>query len=64
MARHRAQAQFDRARWQLRLLVPLWVLQQLLAVANIGLFSWRLGDTLLHYNEREQADGTPIFELV
>ena len=46
MANHRAAAQFDRAKWRLALLAPLWILQLLLATSMLGLFSWRLGVTV------------------
>lgn len=64
MANHRAAAQFDRAKWRLALLAPLWALQLLLATSMMGLFSWRLGDTVKHYDDREQKGETPTIEFV
>ncbi|POR35562.1 Uncharacterized protein TPAR_04269 [Tolypocladium paradoxum] len=64
MANHRAVAQFDRAKWRLALLGPLWALQLLLATSMMGLFSWRLGDTVKHYDDREQEGKTPTIEFV
>ncbi|UNI17691.1 hypothetical protein JDV02_004015 [Purpureocillium takamizusanense] len=63
MANHRAQAQFDRARWRLMVLLPAWALQTLLAASMMGLFSWRLGDTIKHYDEREKKGETPTIEF-
>ncbi|GJN71280.1 hypothetical protein PLICBS_005343 [Purpureocillium lilacinum] len=63
MANHRAQAQFDRARWRLAVLLPVWALQVLLATSMMGLFSWRLGDTIKHYDERDQKGETPTIEF-
>lgn len=51
MPSHKATAQHDRAKWQLRVLVPAWILQLLLAMAIGGLFGWRLGYTLKHSEE-------------
>ena len=63
MANHRAQAQFDRAKWRLLVLLPVWVLQLLLATVMMGLFSWRLGDTIKHYDERDGKGQTPTIEF-
>ncbi|PHH85974.1 hypothetical protein CDD83_10911 [Cordyceps sp. RAO-2017] len=63
MANHRAQAQFERAKWSLRLLLPLWALQLMLATATMGLFSWRLGGTAGHYQERRERGSRPAVEL-
>ncbi|PNY27265.1 Uncharacterized protein TCAP_02815 [Tolypocladium capitatum] len=62
MANHRAQAQFDRAKWRLALLAPPWALQLLLATSMMALFSWRLGDTVKHYDEREREGETPTID--
>lgn len=64
MANHRAQAQFQRAKWRLRLLGPLWGLQLSLSMALMGLFAWRLGDTLSHYKDRKGAGKKPVIEFV
>ncbi|KID98205.1 hypothetical protein MAJ_05836, partial [Metarhizium majus ARSEF 297] len=64
MANHRAQAQFERARWRAVVLFPIWALQLLLTTSMMGLFAWRLGDTLKHYDERKSAGKVPRIELV
>ncbi|GJC77707.1 hypothetical protein ColLi_00545 [Colletotrichum liriopes] len=65
MVLHRQQAQFDRSRWRMALLVPLWVLQLLVLLVIIGLFSWRLSDTLKNWETEEQTRGMfPMVEVV
>ncbi|KAK1971745.1 hypothetical protein LY78DRAFT_699032 [Colletotrichum sublineola] len=65
MVLHRQQAQFDRARWRMALLVPLWILQLLVLLVDIGLFSWRLSDTLKNWETEEQTKGMfPLVEVV
>ncbi|KAK1982220.1 hypothetical protein LZ30DRAFT_591042 [Colletotrichum cereale] len=65
MVLHRQQAQFDRARWRMALLVPLWTLQLLVLLVTIGLFSWRLSDTLKNWETEEQTKGMfPFVEVV
>lgn len=64
MGSHRAQAQFERAKWRLLLLAPAWSVQLTLAFGMLGLFSWRLGDTIHHYDDRDQAGKVPVIEFV
>lgn len=64
MANHKSRAQFDRAKWRLMILAPAWTLQLFLALAMLGLFSWRLGDTVKHYDEREKHGDVPTVEFV
>lgn len=64
MANPRAHAQFDRAKWRLFILAPAWSLQLTLALGMLGLFSWRLGDTVHHFDERDKAGKAPIIEYV
>lgn len=63
MANHRARAQFDRAKWRLSLLLPLWALQLTLAMSMTALFSWRLGDSVKDHGQRETAGDTPAVEF-
>lgn len=63
MANHRAQAQFERARWRAAILFPIWTLQLLLTMSMMGLFAWRLGDTLKHYDDREKDGNVPAVEF-
>ena len=64
MVYHRAQAQFDRARWNLRVLVPAWVVQLAVLLTLVGLFSYRLADTMSHYKELEEQGLVPVVEIV
>ncbi|KAG6002849.1 hypothetical protein E4U21_002734 [Claviceps maximensis] len=63
MVHHRAQAQFERARWRRTILFPNWMLQLLLTMSMMGLFAWRLGDTLKHYAARNENGKAPAVEL-
>ncbi|RFU78269.1 hypothetical protein TARUN_3947 [Trichoderma arundinaceum] len=64
MANQRAQAQFDRAKWRLLVLAPAWSLQLTLAFGMLGLFCWRLGDTIHHFEARNKAGKAPVIEYV
>ncbi|KAF4774712.1 hypothetical protein HER10_EVM0002654 [Colletotrichum scovillei] len=65
MVLHRQQAQFDRSRWRMALLVPLWILQLLVFLVVIALFSWRLSDTLRNWETEEETKGMfPMVEVV
>jgi len=64
MGHHRAQAQFDRARWRLGALVPIWVFQGLLAAGLAGLFGWRLSETLENWDDEERKGTVPKVRLV
>ncbi|TEA15081.1 hypothetical protein C8034_v002761 [Colletotrichum sidae] len=65
MVLHRKQAQFDRARWRIAVLVPFWILQLLVLLTVIGLFSWRLSDTVQNWDTEEDTKGMfPMVEVV
>uniref|UniRef100_L2G8Z2 Uncharacterized protein n=1 Tax=Colletotrichum fructicola (strain Nara gc5) TaxID=1213859 RepID=L2G8Z2_COLFN len=65
MVLHRQQAQFDRARWRMALLLPFWILQMMVLLAVIGLFSWRLSDTLRNWDSQVEDKGMfPTVEVV
>ncbi|KAF9873553.1 hypothetical protein CkaCkLH20_09012 [Colletotrichum karsti] len=65
MVLHRQQAQFDRARWRMALLLPFWILQLLVLLTVIGLFSWRLSDTLQNWDSEVETKGMfPTVEVV
>ncbi|KAF4982695.1 hypothetical protein FZEAL_1722 [Fusarium zealandicum] len=61
---HRSQAQFDRAKWRLKVLLPTWVVQLVLTTAMMGLFAWRLGDTMKEYRDDDKSNDDPMIELV
>jgi hypothetical protein len=65
MASHRAQAQFDRARWRLILLLPFWALQLSITLSLAGLFAYRLGDSIKFYEDRHKLEGLwPKLEIM
>lgn len=64
MGNQRAQAQFDRAKWRLAVLLPVWVLQLGLTTVMIGLFAWRLGDTMRSYKDQDDKGDKPVIEVV
>ena len=64
MSFHRNQAQFQRARWRRRILVPLWTVQAALLFAILGIFSYRLAHIVGHFDEDRRAGKTPTVELV
>ncbi|KAH7349607.1 hypothetical protein B0T11DRAFT_133118 [Plectosphaerella cucumerina] len=64
MVLHRQQAQFSRAKWRRTVLVPCWVLQILLMLSMIGVFSYRLSWTINKYEEDDAAGRIPAGELV
>ncbi|KAH7322880.1 hypothetical protein B0I35DRAFT_476783 [Stachybotrys elegans] len=64
MASHKAQSQFDRAKWRLRILIPLWAFQLALTVFMSFLFSWRLGETMKHWDKQQRGGELPTIELV
>ncbi|KAM5351771.1 hypothetical protein ACJ41O_004494 [Fusarium nematophilum] len=61
---HRAQAQFDRAKWRLMVLLPTWILQLGLTMTMMGLFAWRLGDTMKTYHDEDERNNDPVIEVV
>jgi hypothetical protein len=64
MVYHREQAQFDRARWRMAILIPAWIAQVGLLLSLMGLFSYRLADTLTNYKEEEENGLIPVVEVV
>lgn len=65
MARHRAHAKFDRAEWHLRYLIPLWILQIVLAVVMLGVFGWQLRKTIEKWegDDKDDRGRFPTFEV-
>lgn len=64
MVTHKAQAQFERSRWRLVLLLPIWTLQVLLTLGIMGLFAWRVGNTLKDYDKLKRDRNLPTIEFV
>ncbi|RCI12085.1 hypothetical protein L249_0084 [Ophiocordyceps polyrhachis-furcata BCC 54312] len=51
-----ARARFDRAKWSTDLVLPLWALQLMLAMAMTGMFAWRLADAAKHSHGEEELE--------
>jgi len=64
MVFHRDQAQFDRASWRKALLFPLWLAQIVLLFSLVGIFSYRLADTVPKFKENKDNGNVPMIELV
>ncbi|KAJ3473924.1 hypothetical protein NLG97_g10070 [Lecanicillium saksenae] len=62
MALHKAQAQFARAQWRIKLLAPIWVSQLLLTLTMMGLFASRFGYTMRYHDDKVKAGKTPTIE--
>ena len=45
-------------------LLPCWTLQMMLMLAMIGVFSYRLSNTIRKYEDDEKAGRIPVVELV
>ena len=61
---HRDQANFGRAKWRKRLLLPCWIAQTGLLCSLMGLFSYRLSRTVATWKEEEDMGQVPIVEFV
>jgi thiol:disulfide interchange protein len=61
---HRAQAQFDRAKWRPMVMIPTWVLQLGLSMSMMGLFAYRLGDSMKVNKDNDKKNDDPTIEIV
>ncbi|KAH6653824.1 hypothetical protein BKA67DRAFT_261489 [Truncatella angustata] len=61
---HRDQSQFDRARWRKRVLLPCWIIQIPILLALMGVFSYRLSNTVKTFKEEKAKGGLPMVEFV
>ncbi|KAI1851300.1 hypothetical protein JX266_003375 [Neoarthrinium moseri] len=61
---HRDQAHFDRARWRKRVLLPCWIIQIPILLTLMGIFSYRLSNTVNTYKEEKQKGNVPMVEFV
>lgn len=64
MVFHRNHAQFERARWRKTFLFPLWLLQMAMLLGLMGIFAYRLAETVEHYEEDDKKGKMPVVELV
>ncbi|KAM0297576.1 hypothetical protein ACHAPM_009307 [Fusarium culmorum] len=61
---HRAQAQFDRSKWRAMVLFPTWALQLCLSMAMMGLFAFRLGDSMKANKDDKKKNDDPTIEII
>ncbi|KAL1876375.1 hypothetical protein VTK73DRAFT_9444 [Phialemonium thermophilum] len=64
MARHRDQAEFEWVGWRLKLLIPLWTAQVAMLLGLMGIFSYRLAETVQRWEEKDKKGKLPMVELV
>jgi hypothetical protein len=58
------QVLYARARWQKRILIPLWTFQMAVLLCLMGIFAYRLAETFEHYEEHNKLGEMPIVEVV
>lgn len=61
---HREQAQFDRAHWRLALLVPLWIAQIAVLLSMIGIFAYRLANSIDELQDNDKSNDDPTLLIV
>lgn len=57
-------AQFERVGWRKGLLIPFWIGQVSILLSLMGIFSYRLAETLEHWDEMVATGDLPRVELV
>jgi len=58
------QVLFARAKWNLRLLVPCWAFQLVVLLCLMGIFAYRVVDTVEHYSAEKDNGSIPMVEIV
>ncbi|KAI1136440.1 hypothetical protein F5Y05DRAFT_108418 [Hypoxylon sp. FL0543] len=61
---HRDNAQFSRAGWRKRVLLPCWIAQIAILLGVMGLFSYRLSITVRTWKDEEAIGNIPMVEFV
>ncbi|KAI1757613.1 hypothetical protein F4782DRAFT_135860 [Xylaria castorea] len=61
---HRDNAHFSRARWRKRVMIPCWIIQILILLSVMGLFSYRLSHTATTWEEEDNKGNVPVVEFV
>ncbi|KAI1111143.1 hypothetical protein F5Y14DRAFT_328366 [Nemania sp. NC0429] len=61
---HRDNAHFSRSGWRKRIMLPCWIVQILILLSLMGLFSYRLSSTVTTWEEAEGKGEVPVVELV
>ena len=55
---------YQRANWQLKFLVPAWFIQMLSLLGLMGIFAYRVAETVEHYADEEKNGQIPMVEIV
>jgi hypothetical protein len=58
------QVLFARAKWNLKLLVPCWIFQLVVLLCLMGIFAYRVVDTVEHYSAEKDNGSIPMVEIV
>jgi hypothetical protein len=58
------QVLFARARWRLRFLIPCWGFAMSVLLCLMGIFAYRVAETLEHYDEEKKNGQVPMVEIV
>lgn len=58
------QVLFAHAKWRLKLLVPCWTFQIIVLLCLMGIFAYRVVDTVEHYSEEKENGSIPMVEIV
>ncbi|KAI0836918.1 hypothetical protein F5Y06DRAFT_97117 [Hypoxylon sp. FL0890] len=61
---HRDNAHFSRAGWRKRVLLPCWMAQIAIMLGVMGLFSYRLSNTVRTWKDEEDKGNVPMVEFV
>lgn len=61
---HRDQAHFGFANWRKRILLPCWIIQIPIQISLMGVFSYRLSNTISTYDDDEKNGQVPTVEFV
>ncbi|KAI1433802.1 hypothetical protein GGR50DRAFT_465365 [Xylaria sp. CBS 124048] len=65
MARsHRQNAHFSRAKWKRWVVVPCWAFQMTIQAGLVGLFSYRLSQTIMAWEDDANGGGIPLVEFI
>ncbi|KAI1296955.1 hypothetical protein F5Y03DRAFT_291584 [Xylaria venustula] len=61
---HRDNAHFQRSGWKKRVMLPSWLIQILILLSVMGLFSYRLSRTVNTWEEEDNKGNVPVVEFV
>ncbi|KAK5662573.1 hypothetical protein OQA88_8486 [Cercophora sp. LCS_1] len=58
------QVLFTRAKWRLKFMVPCWGVQIVMLLCLMGIFAYRVAETVEHYSDEEATGRIPTVEIV